>query len=192
IGGHPKNVVFLTCDAFGVLPPISRLTEEQAMYHFLSGYTAKVAGTEAGITEPQATFSSLFGAPFFTQKPMTYARMLADRLKQHGARCWLVNTGWTGGPYGVGQRMSLPHTRALLNAALGGALDNVEYTTGPVFGLKIPKSCPDVPAEVLVPQNTWNDKAAYQAKNKELAERFKENFKKFEGVPAEVLSAGPK
>ena len=191
IGGHPKNVVFLTCDAFGVLPPISRLTEEQAMYHFLSGYTAKVAGTEAGITEPQATFSSLFGAPFFTQKPMTYARMLADRLKQHGARCWLVNTGWTGGPYGVGQRMSLPHTRVLLNAALGGALDNVEYTTGPVFGLKIPKSCPDVPAEVLVPQNTWNDKAAYQAKNKELAERFKENFKKFEGVPAEVLTAGP-
>ena len=122
---------------------------------------------------------------------MTYARRLADRLKQHGARCWLVNTGWTGGPYGVGKRMSLPHTRAMLNAALAGKLDDVEYTTGPVFGLKIPNSCPDVPAEVLVPQNTWQDKSTYQAKNTELAERFKENFKKFEGVPAEVLSAGP-
>ena len=122
---------------------------------------------------------------------MTYARMLADRLKEHSARCWLVNTGWTGGPYGVGKRMSLPHTRAMLNAALAGKLENVAYTTGPIFGLKIPKSCPDVPAEVLVPQNTWQDKAAYQTKNAELAERFKENFKKFEGVPAEVLSAGP-
>ncbi len=191
IGGHPKNVVFLTCDAFGVLPPISRLTEEQAMYHFLSGYTAKVAGTEAGITEPQTTFSSLFGAPFFTQRPMVYAQMLAQRLKQHHASCWLVNTGWTGGPYGVGKRMKLPYTRAMLNAALDGKLDNVEYTTGSVFGLRIPNSCPDVPAEVLIPENTWTDQAAYQTKNAELAQRFKENFKKFKGVPPEVTAAGP-
>ena len=192
IAGHPQNVVFLTCDAFGVLPPISRLTAQQAMYHFLSGYTAKVAGTEAGITEPQTTFSSLFGAPFFTQRPMVYARMLAERLEQHGARCWLVNTGWTGGPYGVGSRMKLPYTRAMLNAALAGELDDVSYATGPVFGLQIPTACPNVPADVLVPQNTWQDKGAYQDKNIELAERFKENFKKFEGVPPEVLAAGPK
>ena len=191
IGDHPKNVVFLTCDAFGVLPPISKLTAEQAMYHFLSGYTAKVAGTEAGITEPQTTFSTLFGAPFFTQLPMIYARMLADRLEEHRARCWLVNTGWTGGPYGVGQRMKLPHTRALLNAALDGRLDDVEYVTAPVFGLKIPTRCPEVPAEVLIPKNTWQDKGAYQTKTAELAARFKENFTRFRDVPREVLNAGP-
>ncbi len=191
IGTHPKNVVFLTCDAFGVLPPISQLTAEQAMYHFLSGYTAKVAGTEAGITEPQTTFSTLFGAPFFTQRPMVYAGMLANRLKQHQAQCWLVNTGWTGGPYGVGSRMKLPHTRAMLNAALAGELDDVEYATGPVFGLRIPTGCPGVPAEVLIPQNTWQDKDAYHSKTIELAGRFKDNFRKFKDVPAEVISAGP-
>ncbi len=191
VAPHPKNVLFLSCDAFGVLPPIARLTPEQAMYHFLSGYTAKVAGTEAGTTEPSATFSSCFGAPFLPLRPTVYADLLGERLAKHNTPVWLVNTGWTGGPYGVGHRMSLPHTRALVSAALSGALDSVEYRANPTFGFQVPLACPGVPAEALDPRNTWADKAAFDAKAKELAARFAENFKKFEASEA-VRAAGPK
>jgi len=191
IGGHPKNVVFLTADAFGVLPPVSKLTPEQAMYHFMSGYTAKVAGTEAGVTEPQATFSTCFGAPFMPLAPKTYAEMLGRRLREHAAQCWLVNTGWQGGPYGVGKRMSLPYTRAMVNALVEGRLANVEYEVEPAFGLSIPKSCPGVPAELLAPRNSWKDKAAYDRMAAELSARFAKNFEKFE-APPEVKAAGPK
>jgi phosphoenolpyruvate carboxykinase (ATP) len=191
IGGHPKNVVFLTADAFGVLPPISRLTPEQAMYHFLSGYTAKVAGTEAGVgKEPQATFSTCFGAPFLPLRPKVYAEMLGSRLKAHNAQCWLVNTGWTGGQFGVGKRMSLPHTRAMVRAAVDGRLKSAQFETEPAFGLSIPKSCPDVPAELLNPRNSWKDKAAYDRMASDLAERFAKNFERFE-VPEAVRAAGP-
>lgn len=179
VGGHPKNIVFLTCDAFGVLPPISRLTPEQAMFHFLNGYTAKVAGTEAGVTEPQVTFSTCFGAPFLPLHPSVYANLLGKKIAEHGARVWLVNTGWTGGPHGVGHRMKLGYTRAMIRAAFRGDLDHVEYVTDPVFGLSVPTSCPDVPNEVLQPRNTWADKAAYDAKAAELAKMFEENFRKF-------------
>jgi phosphoenolpyruvate carboxykinase (ATP) len=179
VGGHPKNIVFLTADAFGVLPPISRLTPEQAMYHFLSGYTAKVAGTEAGVTEPQATLSTCFGAPFLPLRPKVYAELLREKIAQHGARVWLVNTGWTGGPYGVGYRMKLAHTRAMINAAFSGELDNVEYVKDPIFGLEIPKTCPAVPDEVLNPRDTWADKEAYDRKARELFEMFENNYKKF-------------
>ncbi len=192
VGGHPRNVVFLTCDAFGVLPPIARLTPEQAMYHFLSGYTAKVAGTEAGVTEPQATFSTLFGAPFFTQTPMVYARMLADRLERHQARCWLVNTGWTGGPVGQGRRMKLPYTRAMLDAALSGDLDHVGYNRTATFNLEIPKSCPQVPDEVLNPEAAWHNPSAFRTQCADLAGRFAKNFKQFRDVPAKVTAAGPR
>ncbi|MBX3459697.1 MAG: phosphoenolpyruvate carboxykinase [Planctomycetes bacterium] len=192
-GGHPKNVVFLTCDAFGVLPPISRLSVEQAQYHFISGYTAKVAGTERGVKEPSATFSSCFGAPFMPRHPGVYARLLADKLTRHGAQCWLLNTGWTGGPYGVGKRMSIKHTRALLNAALEGKLNAVEYAHRPLMNLHYPVKAPDVPAEILDPRNTWADKAAYDEKAKHLAQLFKDNFKQFEdGVSEAVRAAGPK
>ncbi len=191
-GGHPQNIIFLTADAFGVLPPISRLTKEQAMYQFLLGYTAKVAGTERGITEPQATFSTCFGAPFMPQHPSVYARLLGEKIEQHGVTCWLVNTGWTGGPYGVGHRISIKHTRALLNAAIDGKLDQVKFIQDPVFGLQIPTSCPDVPAEILNPKNTWQDPAAYDKKAKELAARFREEFKEYEEfVSTEVVKAGP-
>jgi phosphoenolpyruvate carboxykinase (ATP) len=179
VGGHPKNVVFLTADAFGVLPPIAQLTPEQTMFFFLNGYTAKVAGTEAGVTEPQATFSSCFGAPFLPLPPKVYAEQLKKKIEEHGVRVWLVNTGWTGGPYGVGNRMKLGHTRAMLTAALGGQLDSVEYVTDPVFGLSIPTSCPNVPSEVLNPRETWADKSAYDAKATELKSMFDANFTKF-------------
>jgi phosphoenolpyruvate carboxykinase (ATP) len=191
-GGHPRNVVMLTADAFGVLPPISRLTPEAAMYHFLSGYTAKVAGTEKGVTEPRATFSTCFGAPFLPLDPSRYARMLGEKIARHDARVWLVNTGWTGGPYGVGARMKITHTRAMIRAVLAGALDAVVFSKDPVFNLEIPASCPGVPADVLTPRATWADGAAYDAQAAKLARMFVENFKTFEeGVSAEVLAAGP-
>ena len=191
-GGHPRNVVMLTADAFGVLPPISRLTPEAAMYHFLSGYTAKVAGTEKGVTEPKATFSACFGAPFLPLDPSRYARMLGEKIARHHARVWLVNTGWTGGPYGVGTRMKIAYTRAMIRAVLSGALDAVAYERDPIFNLDIPVSCPGVPSGVLTPRATWADGAAYDAQAAKLAGMFVENFKTFEqGVTAEVLAAGP-
>jgi phosphoenolpyruvate carboxykinase (ATP) len=190
-GGHPKNVVFLTADAFGVLPPVSKLTPEQAMFHFMSGYTAKVAGTEAGVTEPQATFSTCFGAPFMPLPPKVYAEMLGRRLREHTAQCWLVNTGWQGGPYGVGKRMSLPYTRAMVNALVEGKLADVEFEIEPAFGLSIPKSCPGVPSELLAPRNSWKDKAAYDKQAADLSQRFAKNFLQFD-APQAVKDAGPK
>jgi phosphoenolpyruvate carboxykinase (ATP) len=192
-GGHPRNVVFLTCDAFGVLPPISRLTPEQAQYHFISGYTAKVAGTERGVKEPSATFSSCFGAPFMPRHPGVYAKLLADKLTKQGAKCWLLNTGWAGGEYGTGSRISIKHTRALLNAALEGKLDGAEFKEHKVFGLMYAASSPGVPAEILDPREGWQDKQAYDAKAKHLAGLFRENFKQFEeGVSPAVRDAGPR
>ena len=192
-GGHPKNVIMLTCDAFGVLPPISKLTPAQAMYHFVSGYTAKVAGTERGVTEPKATFSACFGAPFMPLHPGKYADLLGQKMDQHGASCWLLNTGWSGGPCGVGARMPIAYSRALLRAALSGALDSVEMRIDPVFGIAVPTSCPDVPSTILDPRSTWDDGAAYDAKAAELAEMFRANFKAFEdGTSADVCAAGPK
>lgn len=186
-GGHPKNIVFLTADAFGVMPPIARLTPEQAMFHFLSGYTAKVAGTEAGVKEPSATFSTCFGAPFMVHHPGVYANLLRDKITQHGSHVWLVNTGWTGGPYGVGSRMSIKHTRAMLRAALNGELDNVQFVKDAFFNLDIPTSCPHVPDEVLNPRNTWADKQAYDRQATHLVALFEENFKQFaDGVDASV------
>ena len=193
MGGHPKNVIFLTADAFGVLPPISKLTREQAMYHFLSGYTAKVAGTEKGITEPQATFSACFGAPFLPLPPGEYAKLLGEKIDEHNVNVWLVNTGWTGGPYGVGHRMKIAYTRAMVEAALNGQLDDVPTKADPIFGLNIPTSCPNVPAEVLNPRNTWKDKKAYDKQAKKLASMFNENFKAFETqVSDEVKAVAPK
>jgi phosphoenolpyruvate carboxykinase (ATP) len=192
-GGHPKHVVFLTADAFGVLPPIARLTREQAMYYFLSGYTAKLAGTERGVTEPQATFSACFGAVFLVWHPTKYAEMLGELLDKHHAHVWLVNTGWSGGPYGVGSRMKLSYTRAMVRAALAGKLDDVKTVTDPVFGLHLPTAIEGVPAEVLQPRNTWKDGAAYDTQAKKLAGMFQENIKKFgSAVSAAILGAGPK
>ena len=191
-GGHPKHIVMLTCDAFGVLPPIAKLTPEQAMYHFLSGYTAKVAGTERGVTEPQATFSTCFGAPFMALHPNEYAKLLGQKIAEHNASCWLINTGWSGGPYGVGERMNIHHTRALLNAALSGELDKVTYRTDKVFNLRVPELCSGVPADILEPRNTWEDTAAYDAKAAELAQAFEDNFAEYRDmVSAEVAAAGP-
>jgi len=191
VGGHPHNVMFLTADAFGVLPPIARLTPEQAMYHFLSGYTAKLAGTEAGMgREPVPEFSACFGAPFLPLAPRVYAEMLGKRLKEHKSSCWLVNTGWSGGRFGVGERMSIMISRALVHAALTGQLDKVQFVKEPAFGLHIPVSCPDVPAQVLNPRNAWADKAAYDQTAAELAARFETNFQQFD-APAEVRAAGP-
>ena len=191
--GHPKNLVMLTADAFGVLPPISKLTIEQAMYHFISGYTAKVAGTEKGITEPKATFSTCFGAPFMVHHPNVYAKLLGEKIKEHNVTCWLVNTGWTGGPYGVGSRMKIKYTRAMLNAALNGKLDDVETYTDPFFNLNVPKTCEGVPSEVLNPKNTWQDKDAYDKMARKLADMFKENFKEFaDGTSDDIKNAGPK
>lgn len=193
VGGHPKNIIFLTCDAFGVLPPIARLTSAQAMYHFLSGYTAKVAGTERGITEPQATFSACFGAPFLPLKPEHYARMLGERIKEHKVSCWLVNTGWSGGPYGEGHRMKLSYTRAMVSAVLSGALNTgVDFHPHPVFGVMVPQSCPDVPSAVLNPRKTWSSEEAYFAKAAELARLFADNFEKIPDVDDAVAAAGPK
>lgn len=191
--GHAETIVFLTADAFGVLPPISRLTSESAMYHFLSGFTAKLAGTEAGMgAEPEATFSTCFGAPFLPLPPSVYAEMLGRRIAEHDARVFLVNTGWTGGPYGIGKRMSLPYTRAMVNAVTAGHLDDVETRHHPIFNLEVPVSCPGVPDEVLDPQATWVDKDAYELQARELARMFAENFESFkETVPAEVTKAGP-
>jgi phosphoenolpyruvate carboxykinase (ATP) len=191
-GGHPHNVVMLTADAFGVLPPISRLTPAAAMYHFLSGYTAKVAGTEKGVTQPKATFSTCFGAPFLPLAPSRYARMLGEKIARHNARVWLVNTGWTAGPYGIGTRMPIAYTRSMIRAALAGALDGVGYEKDPVFNLDTPVSCPGVPAEILKPRHTWPSGADYDAQAAVLARMFVQNFKEFEqGVTAEVLAAGP-
>jgi len=191
---HPKNVVFLTCDASGVLPPIARLTPEQSMYHFISGYTAKVAGTEAGLgIEPVITFSACFGAPFMVHHPFKYANMLAQKMDKHGAQCWLVNTGWTGGKFGIGKRMSIHHTRDLLNAALDGELDQVEYRKDKLFGFEVPMTCPGVPEDVLDPANTWGSKDDYWKTYDGLAARYIENFKLYEdGCSQEVGAAGPK
>ncbi len=192
-GNHPNNVIFLTCDAFGVLPPISKLTPEQAMYHFISGYTAKVAGTERGVTEPQATFSACFGAPFMPLHPTVYAELLADKIRRHNSTVWLLNTGWTGGPHGVGHRMELRHTRQMLSEALEGNIDNAEFKIDPVFGLAIPKHVEGVPDEVLIPRNTWDDKEAYDEKADKLASMFAENFEQFkEEASTELIKAGPK
>ncbi len=191
-GGHPQNVIFLTCDAFGVLPPISRLTSAQAAYHFISGYTAKVAGTEIGVTEPQATFSACFGEPFMPMHPGVYADLLSSKMAEHGSTAWLINTGWSGGAYGVGSRMKIKYTRAMLNAAMDGALDDVEYVTDARFGFEIPKSCPGVPSEVLIPKQTWDDGDSYDATADKLAAMFNENFERYsEGVSAEVNAAAP-
>ena len=193
IADHPKNLIMLTADAFGVLPPIAKLTADQAMYHFLSGYTAKVAGTEKGVTEPQVTFSTCFGAPFMPMKPTVYANLLGERLARHHVHVWLVNTGWSGGPYGVGSRMKIAYTRAMIREALNGTLADVPTVADPVFGLHIPASVPGVPSDVLTPRNTWSDKAAYDAKAGELAGRFKSNFEQFAGsVAPSVRAAGPR
>jgi len=190
---HPTAVVFLTCDAFGVLPPISRLTPDQAMYHFLSGYTAKLAGTEAGVgSEPQATFSTGFGEPFLPRDPMVYAELLAAKIKKHGSQCFFINTGWHKGPYGVGERIDLKATRAMVSAVLSGALRDVQTTTDPIFGLHIPRSVPGVDTKLLTPRETWTDKNAYDAKARQLAELFNRNFGKFSSATAEVKAAGPK
>ncbi|MBI5243056.1 MAG: phosphoenolpyruvate carboxykinase (ATP) [Elusimicrobia bacterium] len=193
-GGHPKNIILLTCDASGVMPPIAKLTPDQALYQFISGYTSKVAGTEIGLgKEPEMTFSTCFGAPFMVHHPAVYADILKRKILKYGANCWLVNTGWVGGPYGVGKRISIKHTRALLEAALSGKLLDVEYALDPVFGFSVPRSCDGVPAGVLNPADSWPDKARYMQKYRELAARFIDNFKKFEsGCPPEVRSAGPK
>lgn len=191
-GGHPTNIFFLTADAYGILPPISKLTTGQAMFHFISGYTAKVAGTEAGIVDPVATFSACFGAPFLPLHPTKYAEMLGERMEKHNVRVWLINTGWTGGPFGVGSRMKLKYTRSMITAALRGKLDSVGYTKHKVFGLAMPNSCPEVPADVLHPRNTWANKDAYDAKAIELANKFNENFKKYaEKANPDILAAAP-
>jgi phosphoenolpyruvate carboxykinase (ATP) len=192
LGAHPRNLIMLTADAFGVLPPIAKLTTDQAMYHFLSGYTAKVAGTEKGVTEPKATFSTCFGAPFMPLPATVYAKLLGDRLAEHKVDAWLVNTGWTGGPYGVGSRMKITHTRAIIHAALDGTLADVAMHQDAVFGLHVPVACPGVPAEVLEPRKTWKDGAAYDEKAKELAGRFRKNFEQFaSSVSPAVREAGP-
>jgi phosphoenolpyruvate carboxykinase (ATP) len=193
LGSHPLNIVMLTADAFGVLPPIARLTPQGAMYHFLSGYTAKVAGTEKGVTEPKATFSTCFGAPFLPLPPGRYAKMLGEKIARHEARVWLVNTGWSGGPYGTGRRMKIAFTRAMIRAALSGALDNVQYQHDDRFNLDVPISCPDVPPDVLKPRTTWPNAAEYDAQALKLATMFIDNFKAFEAeVDAEVHAAGPR
>jgi phosphoenolpyruvate carboxykinase (ATP) len=192
MAGHPKNIVMLTADAFGVLPPIARLTPEQAMYHFISGYTAKVAGTEKGVTEPAATFSACFGAPFMVRHPSVYAQLLAEKIARHRVHCWLVNTGWTGGPYGTGTRMKIQHTRSLLNATLTGALEGVEMRKDPRFSFMVPMQAPFVPSKILNPRDTWDDPSAYDAQAKRLAGLFRENFVQFQDqTPKEVLDAGP-
>jgi len=192
--GHPKNIILLTCDASGVMPPIARLSVEQTMYQFISGYTSKVAGTEIGLgKEPEMTFSTCFGAPFMVHHPSFYAELLRRKIERHKVNCWLVNTGWVGGAYGVGKRISIRYTRALLNAALSGKLLDVKYVTDPVFGFEVPTACEGVPPGVLDPASSWPDRKLYTQKYKELASRFLENFKKFEpGCPAEIVKAGPR
>jgi phosphoenolpyruvate carboxykinase (ATP) len=192
LGGHPSHVIFLTCDAFGVLPPVSRLTPEQAMYHFISGYTAKVAGTERGVSEPQATFSACFGAPFMPLHPTVYAELLADKIREHNASVWLINTGWTCGPYGTGHRINLEYTRQMLSEALEGNLDNAEFVEDPIFGLSIPTQVNGVPSDILIPRQTWDDKEAFDAKAQQLAQMFHENFESFKAEASkDLISAGP-
>ena len=192
--GHPKNVILLTCDASGVMPPIARLSPDQALYQFISGYTSKIAGTEVGLgKEPEITFSACFGGPFMVHHPYKYAELLKRKIERYGVKCWLVNTGWVGGPYGIGKRISIKYTRALLNAALTGKLDLVKFKKDPVFGFDVPMTCPNVPDDVLDPSSSWHDKKEYDKKYKQLAQRFIENFGKFtEGTPQEVVDAGPK
>jgi phosphoenolpyruvate carboxykinase (ATP) len=192
-GGHPKNILFLTCDASGVMPPIARLSIEQAMYHFISGYTSKIAGTEVGLRdEPEITFSACFGGPFMVHRPVFYADLLRRKIERYGVKCWLVNTGWVGGPYGVGKRISIRYTRNLLNAALEGVLDGVEYYKDPIFSYNIPTSCPDIPEDVMYPARAWQNQDDYWKRYKQLASRFMDNMKKFEtDVSKEILSGGP-
>ncbi len=192
VGKQAKTVIFLTADAFGVLPPISRLDNDAAMYHFVSGYTSKLAGTERGITEPQTTFSTCFGAPFFPLDPSVYAEMLGKKVKENNARVFLINTGWSGGPYGVGSRIKLRYTRAMVTAALNGELDKVEYKHNELFNVDVPTSCPNVPSEILDPKSTWADKEAYDKTAKGLAAKFVENFKKYDKMPANIVNAGPR
>lgn len=191
VGGHPKTIVFLTADAFGVLPPISRLSKEQAMYYFISGYTSKLAGTERGITTPEATFSACFAAPFLPLHPMVYAKLLGEKIDKYNSKVYLINTGWSGGPYGIGKRIDLAYTRSMVSAALKGDLNNVEYIKDHVFNLSIPKSCPNVPYEILNPINTWEDKEAYNVQAKNLARKFFENIKSCNIIPEEIKNAGP-
>jgi len=193
VGDHPKTVIFLTADAFGVLPPVSKLTRDAAMYHYVSGYTAKLAGTERGVTEPQATFSTCFGAPFLPLPAARYAELLGQRIDTYGANVYLVNTGWAGGSYGKGgNRMKLPLTRAMVTACLNGELEKSEFVLDPVFNVLVPTTCPGVPDEVLVPEKMWQDKAEYQKTAKMLAELFRKNFAKYANMPEEVIEAGPK
>ncbi|MFA7572614.1 MAG: phosphoenolpyruvate carboxykinase (ATP), partial [Lutispora sp.] len=191
MGGIPKTIIFLTADATGVLPPISRLTKEQAMYHFMSGYTSKLAGTERGIVDPKATFSTCFGSPFMLLKPQVYAKLLGEKIDKYDAKVFLVNTGWASGSYGIGSRMKLKYTRAMVRAAMNGQLDEVAYITDPIFGLAIPKECPNVPNLVLNPPNTWYSIDEYYRKANNLAENFGSNFKQFEGVSEDILEAEP-
>lgn len=191
VGGHPDTVIFLTADAFGVLPPIAKLTNEQAMYHFMSGYTSKLAGTERGITEPKVAFSACFGKPFLPLSATVYAKMLGERLAKHGAVVYLVNTGWSGGPYGVGKRMEIKYTRAMISAALTGKLNDVKFYPHPIFKILLPETVPGVPNEVLDPRNTWEDKEAYDRQANELAKRFVENFKRFQNASEDIIAAGP-
>jgi len=192
MSGHPQNIIMLTADAFGVLPPISKLTPAQAVYHFLSGYTAKVAGAEKGVTEPEATFSACFGAPFMALSPTIYARLLGEKIAKHDVDVWLINTGWSGGPYGVGKRMNIGHTRAMVRAALDGVLTNVSFATDPNFGVSVPTECLDIPADVLNPRNTWQDKAAYDKQARKLTQLFADNFRQFtDQVSEDVCNAGP-
>ncbi|HXW60198.1 MAG TPA: phosphoenolpyruvate carboxykinase (ATP), partial [Myxococcota bacterium] len=191
-GGHPKHLIMLTCDAFGVLPPIARLDAAGATYHFINGYTAKVAGTERGVKEPQAVFSACFGAPFMAQFPVVYAKLLHEKILRHGVQCFLVNTGWTGGPYGVGQRMSIPWTRRLLHAAMDGELENASFRIDPIFNVAVPNKVLDVPDEILQPKMTWADKGAYDAQAHKLARLFHENFDKYSGLLGEdIRKAAP-
>ena len=192
VGGHPQNIIFLTCDAFGVLPPVSKLSSSQAMYHFISGYTAKVAGTEMGITEPEATFSACFGAAFMVWHPSKYAKLLAERIEKNGTSVWLVNTGWSGGGYGKGERMSLKYTRSIIDAILDGSLKNTPSVNNELFGFEVPTECPNVPDEIMQPRRTWSDANAYDQAALKLANMFKENFKQFEeGSSQEIIQAGP-
>jgi phosphoenolpyruvate carboxykinase (ATP) len=191
IGGHPSTIIFLTADAFGVMPPVAKLTPEQAIYYFLSGYTSKLAGTERGITVPQATFSTGFGEPFLPRYPMVYANLLNEKIKRHNVQVYLVNTGWTGGAYGTGQRISLPDTRAIVSAAINGDLIKVDYRTDSIFGFEVPKTCPGVPDGMLDPRNTWKNKDAYDESATNLAEKFRKNFSKFKNIEAKILKAGP-
>jgi phosphoenolpyruvate carboxykinase (ATP) len=192
MGGHPRAILLLSADSFGVLPPISKLTTEQAMYYFLSGYTSKLAGTEAGVTTPEATFSACFGAPFLPRRPGEYANLLRERIERHNVRCYLLNTGWTGGPYGTGERININYTRAMVRAAISGDIDRAEMVTDPVFGLRVPTNCPDVPSSVLIPRDTWADKDLYDKFAAELARNFKQNFAQFTLPADDVRTAGPR